>query len=54
MEQSILEAIDYIRNVSKERLSSLIFYQLHNILRLFDVLPNFPITTSEAMGDNYL
>ena len=26
----------------------------HNILRLFNVLPNFPITTSETMGDYYL
>ena len=28
--------------------------QLHNILRLFDVLPNFPFTTSEKMRDYYL
>ena len=26
----------------------------HNILRLFDVLPNFPFTTSETMRDYYL
>ena len=26
----------------------------HNILRLFYVLPNFPFTTSETMGDYYL
>ena len=26
----------------------------HNILRLLDVLPNFPFTTSETMGDYYL
>ena len=26
----------------------------HNILRLFDVLPNFPFMTSEAMPDYYL
>ena len=25
----------------------------HNILRLFDVLPNFPFPTSETMGDYY-
>ena len=25
----------------------------HNILRLFDVLPNFPFTTSETMRDYY-
>ena len=23
----------------------------HNVLRLFDVLQNFPFTTSETMGD---
>ena len=28
--------------------------QIHNILRLFDALPNFPSTTSETMGDYYL
>ena len=27
---------------------------VHNILRLFDVLPNFPFTTSETFGDYYL
>ena len=26
----------------------------HNILRLFDVLPNFPFTTSETICDYYL
>ena len=28
--------------------------QFHNILRLFDVLPNFLFTTSETMGHHYL
>ena len=28
-----------------------IYNHFHNILRLFDVLPNFPFTTSERMGD---
>ena len=28
--------------------------QFHSILRLLDVLPNFPLTTSEMMGDYYL
>ena len=27
--------------------------QLHNILRLFDVLPNFPFTTIETIPDFY-
>ena len=31
-----------------------IYNHFHNILRLFDVLPNFPFTTSETMGDYYL
>ena len=31
-----------------------LFYNLfHNILRLFDVLPNFSFTTSETMLDHY-
>ena len=30
------------------------YNQFHNILRLFDVLPNLPFTTSETMGDYYL
>ena len=31
-----------------------VYNQLHNILRLFDVLPNFLFTTSETMRDYYL
>ena len=30
------------------------YNHFHNILRFFDVLPNFPFTTSEMMGDYYL
>ena len=30
------------------------YNHFHNILRLFNVLPNFPFTTSETMGDYYL
>ena len=30
------------------------YNHLHNILRIFDVLPNFPFTTSEPMRDYYL
>ena len=30
------------------------YNEFHNILRLFNVLPNFPFTTSETMGDYYL
>ena len=32
----------------------LIYNQFRHILRLFDVLPNFPFTTTETMGDYYL
>ena len=30
------------------------YTHFHNILRLFDGLPNFPFTTSETMRDYYL
>ena len=30
------------------------YNQFHNILRLFDVLPNFAFIASESMGDYYL
>ena len=29
------------------------YNQFHNILRLFDVLPSFPFTARETMGDYY-
>ena len=32
----------------------LIYNHFHNIFRLAVVLPNFPFTTSETMGDYYL
>ena len=57
---SILEAL-YIHPKFKLTLClhkmisvSLSHNHFHNILRLFDVLPNFPFTTSEAMCDYYL
>ena len=31
-----------------------IYNYFHNIFRLLDVLPNFPFTTSETMGNYYL
>ena len=34
--------------------AAVIHNQFHNILRLFNVLPNFPLTTSETMSDYYL
>ena len=30
------------------------FCEVHNILRLFDILPNYPFTTSEMMRDYFL
>ena len=27
------------------------YNHVHNILRLFDILPDFPFTTSETMGE---
>ena len=30
------------------------YNQFHNILRIFDDLPNFPFTTGETMCDYYL
>ena len=30
------------------------YNRFHNIMRLFDVLLNFPFTASETMGDYYL
>ena len=31
-----------------------IFNHFHNILRLFDVLPNLPFNACETMGDYFL
>ena len=35
-------------------LSKNIYNQFHNVLKLFNVLQNFPFTTSETMWDYYL
>ena len=40
--------------VSYHRQDEDTYNQFHNIFRLFDILPNFPSTTSETMGDYYL
>ena len=40
-----------ITSLTSKLVPTIIFY---NILRLFDVLPNFSFTTSETMGDYYL
>ena len=36
-----------------KKLSKAVYNHFYNILRLFAVLPNFPFTTSETMGDYY-
>ena len=49
--------INKILNTDANRVFQIQFHfdnQFHNILRLFDVLPTFPFTTSETMGDYYL
>ena len=35
-------------------LFAIAYNHFHNILRLFDILPNFAFTTSEIMRDYYL
>ena len=35
------------------RTQLVIYNQFHNILRLFDVLPNFPFITGDTMRDYY-
>ena len=51
--------MERIGNMEREK-ANLVYLLLvnynhfHNILRLFDVLPNFPFIKSETMGDYYL
>ena len=40
--------------IFNEHVLYLSYNQFQNILRHFDVLPNFSFTTSEMMGDYYL
>ena len=46
--------VTYVVSTFTKKLYFLSYNQLHNTLRLFDILPNFPFTTSETMGDYYL
>ena len=41
------------KETKQKLISQCINNQVQNILRLFDVLPNFPFPTSETMGDYY-
>ena len=40
--------------LEKQYVLTVIRNHFYNILRFFDVLPNFPFTTSETMRDYYL
>ena len=42
------------RNATLWKIFYLTYNQFHKFLRLFDVLPNFPFTISETLGDYYL
>ena len=41
-------------DMKSKRKSNFVDNQFHNTLRLFDVLPNFPITASGTTCDYYL
>ena len=43
-----------IEEKQKFRIFAWSYNPFHNILRLFDILTNFPFTSSETMGDYYL
>ena len=43
-----------IKTLTQHFAGGLTYNQFQNILRLFDVLSNFPFTTSEKMCDYYL
>ena len=49
-----LVAIDLCSETKGFRFVSGCYNQVHNILRLFDDLPNFLFTTSETMRDTYV
>ena len=40
--------------LSRKNERAYILQSVHNFLRLFNVLPNFPFTASETMGNYYL
>ena len=41
-------------NIEQREVSSHLPTMIFIIFRLFDALPNFPVTTGETMGDYYL
>ena len=61
LEQICPKRVYLVQNFKKPLKITIEFWKLelasihfHNILRLFDLLPNFPFTTSETMCDYYL
>ena len=48
-----LAALLFTVNPKSNSCASFPYNCCHNILRLFDVLPNFPLTTSKTMRDYY-
>ena len=49
-----MELMIWKKSMGRGPFLSQLYNQFQNILRLFDVLPKFPLTTSETMGDYYL
>ena len=45
---------EYFKKYGQRKHNSIICNHFHNILRLFNVLPNFLFTTSETMPNYYL
>ena len=49
--KTVLRNLTFILHVRSESSSYFTYNHFHNILRLFDVLPNFPFTANETKGD---
>ena len=54
LDSQVTEKQEFFKSLKQPWTSTRIYNHFHNIFRLFDVLPNFPFTTSEAMRDYYL
>ena len=55
LQQSLSKQANYLKRMNKELGYWIFSYnRFHNVLRLFDVMPNFPFITSETMRDYYL
>ena len=53
-QQNMLKIVYFLGKIQTLRVNNSKCSIVHNISRLFDVLPNFPFPTSETMGDYYL